>query len=100
MKHIIETVLFKLEDGIEHETFLASISGSTRFIESCPGFVSRRLSSNEDGQWIEHVQWETMEAAKSAASRIGADSNTQDFIKCIRGPSVQMFHTELITTLG
>lgn len=99
-KNIIETVLFKLEDGIDSETFSASIAGSTAFMESCPGFIARRLSSNADAQWIEHVEWETPEAAKAAASRIGSDPNTQDFVKCINGPSVQMFHTELVVALN
>jgi len=99
-KYIIETVLFKLEDGIDVETFSASIAGSTTFMESCPGFIARRLSSNADGQWIEHVEWETMDAAKAAASRIGSDPNTQDFVKCINGPSVQMLHTELVIALN
>ena len=99
-KHIIETVLFTLEDGIDGETFSASIPGSTAFMESCPGFIARRLSSNADGQWIEHVEWETMDAAKAAGSRIGSDPNTQSFVKCINGSSVKIFHTELVTALN
>lgn len=98
--HIIETVLFKLKDGIDGEIFAASIPGSTTFIESCPGFIARRLSCNADGQWIEHVEWETMDAAKAAASRIGSDPNTENFVKCINGPSVQMFHTQIIKSLN
>ena len=96
---IIETVLFRLEDSVSREDFMATVPGSTAFMEDAPGWVARRLSCGKDGQWIEHVEWESMDAAKAAAARIGSDDRTAAFVKCINGPSVQMHHTELLVKL-
>ncbi|MFC4698985.1 hypothetical protein ACFO4O_02275 [Glaciecola siphonariae] len=96
---IIETVLFKLNDDVNDQAFSEAIKQSNKFVTSCKGFVARRLSCNNDGQWIEHIEWETMSNAKAAASKIGSDRNTQAFIGAINGDSVQMFHTQIKTAL-
>jgi len=98
--HIIETVLFTLEPSVQKEAFIQSIEGSTIFIQSCSGFIARRLSCDEQGQWIEHVEWKSMEDAKNAAKRIVSDHNVQNFMKCIHGPSVTVHHTQLHTSIN
>ena len=98
--HIIESVKFRLEDGITKDEFMATVPGSTAFLESAPGYVARRLSCGEDGTWIEHVEWEDMKTAKDAADRIMSDERTAPFVRCIHGPSIEMHHTELLLKLN
>ena len=65
------------------------------YVTGCTGFISRRLSCNADGLWIEHIEWQDMDAAKGAAAGIGAPEGNRPFLSAIDGPSVTMSHTEL-----
>ena len=99
-KHVIETVTFKLEQGVSKEDFLETVPCSTDFATAQPGFIARRLSCAEDGTWIEHVEWESMADAKRAAVVIGQTDSVKPFLKCINGPSVKLVHSELEMSLG
>ena len=99
-KHVIETVTFKLEQGVSKEEFLKTVPCSTDFVKEQPGFISRRLSCAEDGSWIEHIEWECMADAKRAAILIGQTDSVKPFLKCIDGPSAKLTHSELEASLG
>ncbi|MBM7070378.1 antibiotic biosynthesis monooxygenase [Actibacterium sp. 188UL27-1] len=94
-KNIIETVTFKLNDGVSREDFIAAARAMSPWVEARPGFLHRRLSCTEDGTWIEHIQWKDMDAAKSAAAEIGKAPGNSEFLSAINGPTVQLMHSEL-----
>ena len=98
--HTIETVTFELEDGISKEQFLDVVAVSTEFVQSQPGFLARRLSRAEDGTWIEHIEWETLEAARAAAAAISEAESVKPFLKCISGPSAKLVHSQLEISVG
>ena len=99
-KPAIETVLFRLGDGVTKGEFLAAAEEMRTFIESQPGFVQRRLSCTGDGTWIEHIEWETIDAAKNAAANIGQSEHAAAFVKAIDGPSIELMHSTLEVSLG
>ena len=94
-KHIIETVTFRLKDGVDPADFTKSATAMNAYVTGCTGFISRRLSCNADGLWIEHIEWQDMDAAKGATAGIGAPEGNRPFLSAIDGPSVTMSHTEL-----
>jgi hypothetical protein len=94
-KNVIETVIFKLIEGVIREDFVAAAENMSVWIEGRHGFIHRRLSCTDDGTWIEHVQWEDMDAAKAAAAEIGKASDNAAFLSAINGPTVQLMHSEL-----
>jgi len=98
--HIIETVIFKLAHGISKADFLEAVPSSTAFIKSRSGFVCRRLSSSEDGTWIEHIEWKTMEDAKAASDAFMNDAEILPFLQLIDGPAAVLHHTQLEVSLG
>jgi len=98
--HVIETVVFKLLPNKSNDDFLATVPASTSFIENSAGFVSRRLSCGEDGTWIEHVEWETMEDAQKAGALFMSDPSLASMRDCIDGKNAQVFHTELKVSLS
>lgn len=99
-KHTIETVTFKLNDGVTREAFAESAQAITDFAQKQDGFVSRRLSCSDDGLWIEHVEWETLEAAQAASAKIGQEPTLEACMKAIDGPSVVLHHTTLEITVN
>ncbi|NSX53304.1 hypothetical protein [Parasulfitobacter algicola] len=94
-KHVIETVIFQLEDGVSKKDFLKAASCSTDFAIAQPGFVAWRLSCTDDNIWIEHIEWKTMVDVKNAAAKIGKIEAVMLFLKCIKGPSVKLMHSDL-----
>tara|TARA_R110002049_G_scaffold243143_2_gene416916 strand:+ start:404 stop:709 length:306 start_codon:yes stop_codon:yes gene_type:complete len=94
-KHIIETVTFRLKDGVDRAAFAQSAKAMNAYVTGCAGFVARRLSTTYDGLWIELIEWQDMTAAKAAAAGIGAAEVNRPFLAAIDGPSVTMTHTEL-----
>jgi hypothetical protein len=94
-KHTIETVTFKLNKGVSREAFVEAAQAISVFASNRDGFISRRLSCNDDGLWIEHIEWETLDAAKSAAAEIGNDPTLGSCMQMIDGPSVELNHTTL-----
>ena len=99
-KHVIETVTFRLMDGVPQEQFLEAARQATAFMTARPGFLRRRLSCEENGTWIEHVEWASMADAKAAAAEIGKDEHARAFVRAIDGPSVRMSHSELKVSVG
>ena len=98
--HVIETVTFRLMDGVSQEQFLEAARQATAFMTARPGFRRRRLSCEEGGTWIEHVEWASMADAKAAAVEIGKDEHARTFLRAIDGPSVRITHSELKVSVG
>lgn len=99
-KHTIETVTFKLNEGVSCEAFVEAAQAINDFVSKREGFVSRRLSCNGDGLWIEHIEWKTLEDAKSAAAEIGNEPTLAPCMEAIDGPSVKLHHTTLEITVN
>lgn len=99
-EHVIETVIFRLADGVSEEQFLEAAEQATKFMTMCPGFQRRRLSCEENGTWIEHVEWTSMKEAKAAAASIGRNDYAQAFLRAIDGPSVKISHAKLKVSVG
>ncbi|NRA88706.1 MAG: hypothetical protein HRU28_15255 [Rhizobiales bacterium] len=89
-KHTIETVTFKLNDGVSSETFVKDAQAINDFVSKRNGFISRRLSCDDEGFWIEHIEWKTLEDAKAAAAEIGNEPALAPCMEAIDGSSVKI----------
>jgi hypothetical protein len=98
--HVIETVTFGLMDGVSREQFLQAARQVNAFMAARPGFLRRRLSCEESGTWIEHVEWASMADAEAAAASIGGDEHARAFLRTIDAPSVKISHSELKVSVG
>lgn len=99
-KHVMETVMFKLKEGITREEFVSAAEKTVEFVTTQPGFVSRRLSCTGDGEWIEQIEWSDMASAKGAAAAIGTVEGNRPFLSAIDGPTVQMRHSDLEVSIN
>lgn len=68
---ILEVVTFTLKPGADEAKFLADNSAVERFCRNQPGFVSRRLSRDDEGGWIDMVEWADKQSALAAADAVG-----------------------------
>lgn len=97
---VIEVVNFKLTEGVTIKDFLASVPPTNTFLQTRNGFVSRRLSQNEDGSWLEHIEWESMNDAKEASEALMAEESCHPMMASIDMESVKMGHNQLMISLG
>jgi len=65
----IEMVLFQTNEGISTEQGKEAMKGLAEFISIQPGFVARKTSIAEDGQFLDLVFWTDLASAKAASER-------------------------------
>jgi len=93
---VLEVVVFKLAEGVSDEAFVQAAQGIETWLETKPGFMSRRLSNDGQGSWLDLVEWESMGEAQAAAAEIMATSEGQAFGSKIDGESIQMYHMHTV----
>ena len=60
---VIEMVLFKVKEGIEIEFAQKELIKVNDFLAEQEGFISRKISLSDDGQFLDIVFWEDMNTA-------------------------------------
>ena len=63
-----EVVYFKSKAGVSSSQLITSAKHMDRTLRTWKGFVSRELVELGNGEWIDIVHWESVEAANKAAA--------------------------------
>ena len=93
---VLELVVFKLAEGVSRDQFLATVDPVSSWISRQPGFISRELSHDADGdRWIEVVWWRTMEEAHAAAELAMSSESCAPMFGAIDMESTLMLHGTL-----
>ncbi|MCA3729391.1 MAG: hypothetical protein IM673_13215 [Phenylobacterium sp.] len=80
----------------ETSDFVAAAEAITPWLAAQPGFRARRLAQIEEGAWIDCVEWNDMESAKSAADRIMETDAAAAFMARIDFSSLTMRHARIV----
>jgi antibiotic biosynthesis monooxygenase (ABM) superfamily enzyme len=92
---VLELVVFKLNEGVSREQFLGTNEPVSAWIAKQPGFISRELSYDAEGdRWIDVLWWETMEEAAAAAERALMSESCTPMFGLIDMDSMLMLHGE------
>jgi hypothetical protein len=89
---VIELVMLRTKASVTDEAFLAAAAQAHEFLKGREGFLRRRLAKDEDGKWVDYVEWATMPEALAAARSFNASAATQAFNAAIEPGSVSMRH--------
>ncbi|MCD7059937.1 antibiotic biosynthesis monooxygenase family protein [Pelagibacterium xiamenense] len=92
---VLEVVTFTLKPGADEAKFLADNGAVERFCKAQPGFISRRLTRDADGGWIDVVEWTDMRAAEAAANAIGDAEGIGPCFAAIDMDTVVMRHLDI-----
>jgi len=98
--HVIEIVTFKLADGVSEAEFLKTVPASNDFLNTMDGFVSRRLSRDDEGTWMEHIEWKTLAAATTASEAFMKQASLKPMMQAIDGANAKMSHNQLMISVG
>ena len=89
----LELVVFKLKEGVTREQLLATDRGVTSWAREQPGFISRELSHDADGdRWVDVVWWRSMDEANAAAERAMSSESCAPMFSLIDMESTLMIH--------
>jgi hypothetical protein len=73
MSDTIELVRFRLKQDKTATDWLKANEKINDWIKVQPGFRFRSLSETDDGEWIDLVYWESLEAAKASGAKFGEE---------------------------
>ena len=92
---VLELVVFKLNDGASHEQLLGTVDAVSAWIAGQPGFLSRELAYDAEGdRWVDLVWWRTMEEAHAAAQLAMTSESCAPMFALIDMESTLMVHGE------
>lgn len=92
---ILELVVFKLNAGVSRDAFLATNDAVSSWIATRPGFLSRELSYDAEGdQWIDVIWWDSLENAGAAAELAMSSDSCTPMFALIDMESMLMLHGE------
>jgi hypothetical protein len=92
----IEVVLFRLQPTVTRADFLAAVDETTALLKTQDGFLSRAVSLAESGEWLDILSWESIEAAKAAATVFQTDPAGKRFSDYLDLQHIQVFYTEVV----
>jgi hypothetical protein len=73
MSDTIELVRFRLKKDKTAADWLKANEKINDWIKVQPGFRFRSLSETDDGEWIDMVYWESLDAAKASGEKFGEE---------------------------
>lgn len=90
---VLELVVYKLKEGVSDEQFLGTNGAVSSWISKQPGFISRELVYDGEGdRWVDVIWWETMEQAHAASELSMASESCQPMFALIDMESALMLH--------
>ena len=92
---VIELVTFKTREGVQESDFARAAESADKFLLTCKGFRQRRLANRNGCEWLDYVEWDSMQDALDAANAFGKVPETSEFNAAIDPGSVIMRHFEI-----
>jgi hypothetical protein len=90
---VLELVVYKLRQGVLREQFLGTNDAVSSWIREQPGFISRELVHDDDGdRWVDVIWWETLEQAAAASQRSMTSESCSPMFALIDMESALMLH--------
>jgi hypothetical protein len=90
---VLELVVYKLHEGVAREQFLATNDAVSSWISKQPGFISRELVYDPEGdRWVDVIWWETLEQAHAASKRSMTSESCSPMFALIEMESALMLH--------
>jgi hypothetical protein len=90
---VLELVVYQLHEGVSREQFLGTNDAVSSWISNQPGFISRELVYDAEGdRWVDVIWWETLEQAQAASERSMTSASCSPMFALIDMESALMLH--------
>lgn len=94
---VIEIVRYRIKPGTTEAQAVTAWEKSQSFAKAQPGFLARRVAVTEDGNWIDEVEWKSLEDANAAAKAFNPETYPElmDLMAVLDETSMTMTHYTL-----
>lgn len=90
---VLELVVFKLREGVSREQLLGTVDAVSEWAARQPGFLSRELVHEQEGdRWIDVLWWRGMQDAQAAAVAAMQSESCAPMFGLIDEESTLMLH--------
>lgn len=94
---VLETVRYRLKEGATQQEAIKAWQDSQAWALEQPGFLSRKLAVTEDGEMLDHVEWQDMATAKAAFANFNPELPAlQGLLVVLEESSMVMNHYEVL----
>lgn len=87
-----EVVIMRFKADATPDVIRQALDSSTRFLRTCPGFISRQVMRSPEGVWMDQVIWEDMASALEAAAKFGNAPEVAEFGAILDTSDMRMLH--------
>lgn len=94
---VLELVVFKLEDGVTREQFLATNDAVTEWAQRQPGFISREQAYDAEGErWIDLIWWRSLAEAHAASEAAMTSESCAPMFALLDDGETLMIHADAV----
>ncbi len=93
---VVELVLFKTKPEFNKNQVIDAAKNINPILEKHKGYISRKLSITDDGQWMDVVYWSDLESAKKASKHILEDVVAQKYFAMIDETTMAFYHFNVV----
>ena len=93
---IVEIIRYKLHKEVKLDDFLKAAEKMAPNLKNQPGLIDWQLYKEENGDWLEILHWNSVEEAKTAATRVLKLDSVKDFIKFIDEQTTENAYFETV----
>lgn len=91
-----EVVYFKSKAGVSSSQLIGSAKHMDKTLGTWKGFISRELVELGNGEWVDIVHWESVEAANKAAELEATSEACIPFFAFIDGTQIKMYRGDSV----
>lgn len=96
MSKVFEVVSYELNSDATVEQAVEANKQSLAFAEEQPGFIKRSVVANDNGQWMDIVEWDNVAAAKAASAKFMADERNHALLAVIEQKTLKMQNLDVM----
>lgn len=93
---VAEIVTFRLNAGITDQAFLQAAAQTRTFLSESGSVLRRTLSKDESDLWTEHIEWASMDIAKSTAEAAMQHPDFAPMMSMIDPETVELRHAPVL----
>ncbi|WP_460274555.1 hypothetical protein [Celeribacter sp. ULVN23_4] len=90
---MIETVTFRLKDGVSRSDLHARADALEAYFLSCPGYLGRVLFEQADGRWVDQISWADEASMNACDAGFRDHPAAAPYMALVEEGSVAMHHT-------
>ncbi len=92
---VLELVVYGLNEGVSREQFLGTNEAVSSWISKQPGFISRDLIYDGEGdRWVDVIWWESLEQARAAMELSMTSESCAPMFAQVNDESMLLLHGE------